>query len=355
MAVQDKTTLKSYFNGSPVPSVPKISQYEDLIDSMMLVGAENISSTNLNDATETGFYVGDNLTNAPSANGYYILVIKHNANYISQEAVNWYSAGAPKRYLRRNVNGTWDSWVTIYPADWNDITSLPSTFTPSTHTHTDAIENAYDAKFEGDEAGVMKRLANGYLSSIQEHFNVSSRPSGWSMYGSHSDSYSSNSYLNLTGATGASYFYKSIVSSADYYAAIGMTTNFTGSTWGIRLEDGSDITYFAQLTLELESSDTWRIKVSYRSGSGDTVHNVNGIVFYGFNMPIHLRMNISGTRWSSWGINGMVKSMNFPGHMYTPNAAVTGLTWTPTRMGLRVGNSGGATWEDFYCDYFTWA
>jgi len=348
MAVQDRTTLKSYFNGSPVPSVPKISQYEDLIDSMQLVGSENVSNTNLNNLTESGFYVGDNLTNAPSVNGYYIKVIKHNSNYILQELVNWYSAGSPQKFIRRLVNGTWDSWVNIYPA--TDADTLDGVHASGFHKNTESIQTDYDIFIKSDEIGIRKRF--DAIRDPDEHFEVSARPSGWSKYGTHNDTYTVGSNLYLTGGTGNTFLYKTLTDSNNYFAGVSLSTLTSGSTIGVRIENGSDTTYYVQYVVMYAGSYTWRIMVEYRNGSGDSNQQVYGVLLTGYPMPIHLQMNITGTKWSNWGVNGLLRNMNAPSYMASPNNAVSGLTWTPTRMGIKVYGNGG-TGEDFYCDYFS--
>ena len=92
-------------------------------------------STDWNTVGATGFYRGNQLANGPASSYYYVVSLWHSATYQGEEATYYYSAGNPRKYIRRMVNGTWEAWKSIYPAQWDNIESKPSTFTPSTHTH----------------------------------------------------------------------------------------------------------------------------------------------------------------------------------------------------------------------------
>jgi hypothetical protein len=75
--------------------------------------AINISGQDLNNIKTTGFYMGDNLANAPipkaSGNWCYVEVIRHNDNFIIQKAYKL-NYGQNSLYMRRCENGVWSSW-----------------------------------------------------------------------------------------------------------------------------------------------------------------------------------------------------------------------------------------------------
>lgn len=398
MAVVDKATLKSYFDDGDVPVE---SNYVDLIDSLGIPTEAILVTGDWNDVLDTGFYRGNQLTNGPSSSYYYVLVIRHADTYVVQEAWYYYSVGNPEKYIRRKVNGTWESWDQIYPAQWGDIESKPATYPPSSHTHpggeitsqvsdADTVDSLHAASFvrsdaddtksgdlrmsgglvlgstsdlaangelratddlypDNQEAGLQYRN-DSMLATIFEHFDVSSRPSGWSLSGVMSDSYSDPSNVKLSGAIGLGYLYRTLVSIDKYYAGISPTSLYSGSNCGIRLELSTDTTYYVEYIVKYDGTD-WELMIQYRSGSGDSNHEVSGGVLSGYPAPFHMCLAIGGTRWSSWSVSGLLRSPGSPGFKWAPNTAVSGLTWTPDRMGFKAYST-GATWEAFHMDYF---
>lgn len=352
-----------------------------------------ITGLNLNSIETTGFYRGNNLINGPEGTANtYVFVIAHSTTYTVQEAWSYYDAGNARKYLRRQINGVWEPWEKLYPSQWADVEDKPSSFTPSSHTHpgddisspvlnaleadianeaalatyannsdrldgfhatefhrtVQPIVNPNDAYFAGDEAG--ERLRNdAFVGNVQEHFNVSSRPSGYSLRGTLVDSYTHPSHLNMTGLANT-FYYRSLVSSPTYYTAVSPLTVYTGSGGGLGVE--LDAYYYVRY-LAVREGDGWRLLVTWRSGSGDSIHTVNSILLPGYPMPLHLALRINGTRWSSWGVSGLIRSPGSPFYGWFPNIAMSGLTWTPTRMGVWTTH-GGATWEQTAFDYFSW-
>ena len=78
--------------------------------------AKNITGQNLNTACgeKSGFYMGDNMTNAPSTRWWYIEHIVHNASYKVQVAHDFFSNTAMKRTCNA---GTWNSWTQFVTSD----------------------------------------------------------------------------------------------------------------------------------------------------------------------------------------------------------------------------------------------
>ena len=78
--------------------------------------AKNITGQNLNTACgeKSGFYMGDNMINAPSNRWWYIEHIVHNASYKVQVAHDFFSNTAMKRTCNA---GTWNSWTQFVTSD----------------------------------------------------------------------------------------------------------------------------------------------------------------------------------------------------------------------------------------------
>ena len=201
-----------------------------------------------------------------------------------------------------------------------------------------------------------RELGLGYgrdtMMNPGQHFDGSSRPSGWSKSGSGSDTYTYPSNVRLTGVTSATFLYKTRTTSGTFYAAVSPLTIYNNASCGIRLELSSSSNYFCQYLIVYQSSDgTWQPRIQYRSGDGDSLHEVIGHDLYGYPAPFHIGLSLNGTRWSSWGALGIIRSPNSPGYAWSPNASSFGLNWTPNRVGF-IAQPTGATWESFWCDYF---
>ena len=70
-----------------------------------------ISGTDLNSTVKTGFYNGQNLTNAPGTGWYYIQVMSHgDTNYCLQIATSLSDTTGIYKYQRRRHAGTWSEW-----------------------------------------------------------------------------------------------------------------------------------------------------------------------------------------------------------------------------------------------------
>lgn len=82
------------------------------------LGGENvlITNANLNTLSKTGFYMGQNLINAPLASGewFYVLHQEHGwSGYSSQIAIDLIS-NTPKTYQRQKTAGTWYPWCEVF-------------------------------------------------------------------------------------------------------------------------------------------------------------------------------------------------------------------------------------------------
>lgn len=73
-----------------------------------------VTGTDLNGLGQTGFYMGDNMINAPSAAWYYVQVMRHNDNYVYQKATELNPPGlVALSYERIKNNGTWGGWASV--------------------------------------------------------------------------------------------------------------------------------------------------------------------------------------------------------------------------------------------------
>ncbi|MGM1019290.1 MAG: tail fiber protein [Bacillota bacterium] len=69
--------------------------------------AQDISWKDLNVNRPTGWYMGSNMGNAPSADWYWVEEIKHNDIWCLQKAYNFNNTNTHIRYMR---NGSWSQW-----------------------------------------------------------------------------------------------------------------------------------------------------------------------------------------------------------------------------------------------------
>ncbi|WP_025727700.1 tail fiber protein [Heyndrickxia ginsengihumi] len=78
--------------------------------------SKDISGTDLNNLDATGFYRGNNLTNAPSSSWYFIINEKHLSTYKSQIAIS-FTGTVNQVFVRTNSNGSWTSWKQLATTD----------------------------------------------------------------------------------------------------------------------------------------------------------------------------------------------------------------------------------------------
>lgn len=69
--------------------------------------AINISSQDLNIDIPTGWYMGNNMVNAPSTDWHYVEIIRHNNLWCCQRAINFNNG---KESMRVKSNGVWSAW-----------------------------------------------------------------------------------------------------------------------------------------------------------------------------------------------------------------------------------------------------
>jgi hypothetical protein len=87
-----------------------------LTNQLQYTRAIDISSTDLNNLTDAGFYNGITLTNAPTTGWFYITVERYvsDALWVKQTATSLGSGNTGNiTYTRTRQNGTWGSWVQL--------------------------------------------------------------------------------------------------------------------------------------------------------------------------------------------------------------------------------------------------
>jgi hypothetical protein len=109
---------------------------------------------------------------------------------------------------------------------------------------------------------------------------------------------------------------------------------------GCRVDDGSDNNY-VECGLYSDGVD-WKERIYYRTGGG-AVNTVTATASIPAPIPQQILLNITGTRWSGWGLNGWISIPQFSAALAQKNfvAGTSGLTWTPTRIGITLRNISG--------------
>jgi len=95
------------------------------------------ATSDWNNYLTTGFFVGNNLTNAPTSGSttwYYVIVIRYQDTYVYQRATG-YGTAAFNSFERRCNAGTWSAWKRIATSsdfNFNDFRNVVSTVTSNT-------------------------------------------------------------------------------------------------------------------------------------------------------------------------------------------------------------------------------
>jgi hypothetical protein len=135
-------------------------------------------------STKTRFsYVAGTSTNMPSGVSVQSYVIQYRIDASNFIQHLWTNETTPRYFLRTKKAGVWGSWTQIN--DWGSISNKPSTFPPSTHTHT--VADITDlSSVTGTLANLTTTTKSDLVSAINE---VNAKPSGGggSVYSSFAD------------------------------------------------------------------------------------------------------------------------------------------------------------------------
>ena len=109
--------------GNAATRAVQTSPTDTTAGALMAVGAfglgganAGIANTDLNALSKTGFYMGENIVNAPlaSAGWFYVLHQEHGGSgYSSQIAIDLTSL-TPKTYQRQKTGGAWSTWYEMF-------------------------------------------------------------------------------------------------------------------------------------------------------------------------------------------------------------------------------------------------
>lgn len=203
--------------------------------------------------------------------------------------------------------------------------------------------------YAGDEATLHHRLLAGRHDGYTwDDFDGSAIGAGWA-WASDSpfvtptvDMATYPSVIGISSSTnGARGFLKRAAAPTTGLGLLMLCAFYTGvdSFIGCRVDDGSDTNY-VECGLYSDGA-TWKQQIHYRAGGAVTTVTATSGISAG--IPQQVLLNITGTRWSSWGLNGWLSVPTlFAGLSQLKYVdGTTGLTWTPTRIGLTFRNITG--------------
>lgn len=220
----------------------------------------------------------------------------------------------------------------------------------SQHTHDASNITSGEIKMvPSDASSIYKRILSGRADYTWIDFDETSLPSafaGWA-----GAPFVTPDTVNLTT-------YTSVLTMADatagdrafLYISSAPTTGRgllgvfgfslgTDAFVGLRIDDGSDNNY-VEAGIYGGGTSKWLMRTYYRTGGGAVVTTTATDAAIGPLMP-QVLLNITGTRWTSWGFNGWLSyPQNQSAFLAQMNlvAGTTGLTWTPTRIGIAFRN-----------------
>jgi hypothetical protein len=145
----------------------------------------NGSTTDLNTiSTATRFtYVTGTNANMPSGVSVQSFLVQYRIDVSNFIQHLWTNETTPRYFLRTKKAGVWGSWTQVN--DWGSISNKPSTFPPSTHTHTVA-----DITDLSSVTGILANLTTTTKTDLVSAINeVNAKPSGGggSVYSSFAD------------------------------------------------------------------------------------------------------------------------------------------------------------------------
>ncbi|MEJ9221463.1 pyocin knob domain-containing protein [Paenibacillus glucanolyticus] len=123
--------------------------------------AIQISGTNLNSELKTGFYMGSNMTNAPTTDWWYVKVIRQNANYVLQNAYS-VNITTPSHMQRKKINGTWTAWNNMIVSNIDDKTNSSVYMVPEQYPN---VQSALNAMKKVNFGSRIIYVASGFVNS----------------------------------------------------------------------------------------------------------------------------------------------------------------------------------------------
>jgi hypothetical protein len=156
----------------------------------------------------------------------------------------------------------------------------------------------------------------------------------------------------LTATSDRAFAYVSAAPSSSMFVLTPSVFNYiTGGFTGVRCDDGTDDNYVEIGVVKTSNApDAYTIRMRWQIAAGG-VNTRDGAALSYF-ARLGLKASVSGTQWSSWGMQPYLISEC--GSIFYQCTALSGLTWTPTRLGLTfdAGASTWASWHHHYVDAF---
>jgi hypothetical protein len=83
-------------------------------------------------------------TNFPDSGWYYVNTVMYSSTSKGRKQIAYGHPSSNNVYVRtRDNSGTWKAWTSLSPVSsiaWGSVTGKPSTFPPSSHTHSNYLE-----------------------------------------------------------------------------------------------------------------------------------------------------------------------------------------------------------------------
>ena len=150
-----------------------------------------------------------------------------------------------------------------------------------------------------------------------------------------------------TAANRYFYYHTLVGSPSVFLAGIIPVSNASGHRIMFRMDDGTDNNYYEN-GFQIGSSNYVVHEIIYRTGGG-SVGSGGGVNYPTSELPV-LYTQIGGTKWSNWSVNPLVSHRNGAGGTLWEFAGLTGLSWTPTRVGFSITGL-AATWHKGTVDF----
>lgn len=143
------------------------------------------------------------------------------------------------------------------------------------------------------------------------------------------------------------FLYRSISATPDQFTRLAIYTSHVGDYIGLRMDDGTDNNYI-EADLRYQAANNFDFVKIYRTGGG-AVTTTSMVTLGAYPLWCIPALGIVGTKWTNWSGNPRLM-INGPGTI-APGSIGSGLTWTPTRMGI-VFQTGTAAWQILYADWY---
>jgi hypothetical protein len=217
-----------------------------------------------------------------------------------------------------------------------------------------------DMTLYDDEKTITQRRNSGLAIPITDDFNTTPAGYGFAAAPFVNGTVNTASFASLlvitistAGSDKRAFYYKTHTPSQYNALQAGGNFTYTGAYVGLRWDDGSDVNFVEhRLVLTDATYRNYQYVGAYRIATG----TINLVYGPSFNMPVSpiLRLQEAGTKWSNWSCS-VYYGMEWGSADWSRIGSapmVSGLTWTPTRVGIVAYDGGsGSTTERFSSDW----